>query len=184
MGGKRLRFLLMSAVLLSAAVGSAAIGFWSNSELSHSISESALLARVLRNQGDADMMHDAVRGDVYRALHAARELPSQRAEVEEQLAKHLAWFQRVTAENKALSLPGHLRNQFSQLDGPLAAYMEAAAQLTALAFTDSVNADRLLPNFVEKFDLLEDAMERVSSAIEAEAGRVEREAGDLARMAG
>ena len=58
-----------------------------------------VLAVGLRNQLEADMMHDAIKADLYEALHArALGDEAKLAGAREGLDEHVAWFRRVVEE--------------------------------------------------------------------------------------
>jgi methyl-accepting chemotaxis protein len=127
------------------------------------------------------MMHDALRGDVYQALHAARTAPSTRASIEEDLKKHLDNLKKDVADNKALDLPAEVQKALAALDEPLQAYGRSAASLVATAFQSPGSADAGLAEFMAKFEELETAMEQASSTIESAAESAQEQATALSR---
>src|SRR3712207_6276112 len=98
----RAKFAAVAALLFVVSGGSGGVAIWGNGALSEALAQNTVLASALRSQGSADMMHDALRGDVYRALHAARTEPGARTEIEADLKKHLAQLKKDVADNKAL----------------------------------------------------------------------------------
>jgi methyl-accepting chemotaxis protein len=182
MGSLRTRFVLITGMLLLTALGSAGIGFWSNAALTDSIAQNLLLARAMHNQGSADMMHDALRGDVYRALHAARVEATLRPVVEQDLKDHLDQLRRNVADNKGLSLPSEIRAALATVEEPLEAYAVSATKIVELAFESTREGEQNLPEFVKAFEALEEAMEGVSARIEEAAEQVKVEAEGLASL--
>ena len=86
---------------------------YGSSELVSKLGQSQIATVALRNHTNADMMHDAVRADVYAAFHYAREDRSQRNAVANSLHEHTVELRRLIAANEALALPGEVkaRNQ-------------------------------------------------------------------------
>jgi methyl-accepting chemotaxis protein len=174
----RAKFVLVAALMFGVAAASGSITTWGNAALTAALEHNTILASALRNQGSADMMHDALRGDVFRALHAARAEPAARAAIETDLKEHLEKLRNDVAENKTLDLPTEVKDALAGLDAPLEAYGRSAAALVAAAFTNPVGVDAGLPGFVQAFEELETAMEEASSRIEgaAEAAHAEGDA--------
>ncbi|MFL4991665.1 MAG: methyl-accepting chemotaxis protein [Microvirga sp.] len=178
----RAKFIIITGLMLAVGLGAGISAVWSNAVLTDGISQNLVLAQATRNQGNADMMHDALRGDVYRALHAARVELTSRSQVEEDLRDHLAQLRRNIDENKGLALSPDIRTALADVEEPLAAYAKAASTLVEAAFESTREAERMLPDFVQRFDVLEDAMETISGRIGEVAERLEQEAGALAAI--
>jgi methyl-accepting chemotaxis protein len=174
------KFVIISGLMLSVGVGAGISAVWSNAVLTDSMAQNLILAQATRNQGNADMMHDALRGDVYRALHAARVEPTLQSKIEDDLADHLAQLRRSIDGNKALALGADIRSALASVEEPLAAYATAASKLVATAFESTREAEKALPDFVQRFDALEDAMEAISGRIGEAAEHVEQRAAALA----
>ncbi|HZH50437.1 MAG TPA: methyl-accepting chemotaxis protein [Microvirga sp.] len=178
----RAKFISITGLMLLVGLGAGVGSMWGNAVLTDSISRNLVLAQATRNQGSADMMHDALRGDVYRALHAARVEPTLRPQIEADLKDHLAQLRRNVDENRGLALNDHIRAALGELEAPLAAYAKAASHLVETAFESTKEAERALPDFVQRFEVLEDAMAAVSDRIGQAAEQVEQEASVLASM--
>jgi methyl-accepting chemotaxis protein len=174
------KFVIITSLMLAAGSGAGISALWSNAALTSGISQNLVLAHATRNQGSADMMHDALRGDVYRALHAARVEPTLRPHIDEDLNNHLAQLQRNIEENKVLALNAEIRSALADVEVPLKAYAQSASSLVEMAFESTREAEQGLPDFVQKFDALEDAMETISGRIAEASERVEQEAGAMA----
>jgi methyl-accepting chemotaxis protein len=178
----RAKFVIITGLMLAVGLGAGISAVWSNAALTSSISQNLILAHATRNQGSADMMHDALRGDVYRALHAARVEPMLRPHIEDDLNDHLAQLRRDIDENKGLALSDQIRSALADVEAPLTAYAKSASSLVEMAFESTREAEQGLPDFVQKFDALEDAMEAISGRIAEASERVEQEAGSLAAV--
>ena len=176
----RAKFAAVAALMFLVSMASGWIGDWSNRALSEALEQNTVLASALRNQGSADMMHDALRGDVYRALHAARAEPGARTAIEADLKEHLEKLRSDVSKNNALDLPADVKDALGALNKPLEAYAGSAATLVAAAFDNPAGVDDRLPGFVETFEELETAMEQASSRIEAAAESAHAEGDALA----
>ncbi len=179
----RAKFVIITGLMLAVGLGAGISAVWSNAALTSSISQNLILAHATRNQGSADMMHDALRGDVYRALHAARIEPMLRPHIEEDLNDHMAQLRRDIESNKSLALSAEIRSALADVEAPLTAYAKSASSLVEMAFESTREAEQeLLPDFVQKFDALEEAMETISGRIAEASEQVEQEARALAAV--
>src|SRR4051794_26025761 len=91
-----------TAVVILALVGS-----WAGWEFSRVLASQSAMGEVstcLRNQTEADMMHDALRGDVLVALRASHSSDTNAlAEVAKDLAEHAATLRSKMAANQVMS---------------------------------------------------------------------------------
>jgi methyl-accepting chemotaxis protein len=152
------------AVLLLSAISSGA-GMWAAISLSGSLERSMNATAVIRNHMNADMMHDAIRADVYTAILASD--PKSGLTIEEALkdfAEHSATFQRAIAANEFLA-DLKTRAMLAKLREPLSAYVASAEQIIKLAQVDADAAKEQLETFGTHFRLLETAQEDISEAI-------------------
>ncbi|WP_046866086.1 methyl-accepting chemotaxis protein [Microvirga massiliensis] len=178
----RAKFVLITGLLLVTGVGSGVSSLWSNAVLTESIAQNVILARATSNQSSADVMHAALKGDVYRALHAGRVEPTLRESVEADLNKHLEQLRRAIEGNKALDLNPEIRAALSDLEAPIAAYGKAAAHIVNMAFESTRDAERALPEFVWQYEVLGFAMNAASKSVELAASEVAQRAGMLASL--
>ncbi len=121
---------------------------------------------ALRNHTVADMMHDAIRADVYRAFFAATKSPDSRKIVEADLIEHATAFRSLEAANKGLLLPFEVQTAVSQVEQPLESYTSVAKKLVETIFEDDRKAEALLVDFEKQFSALEVAMDGVGDKIE------------------
>lgn len=158
----------MATILLTGSV--AGVGIWAAMSLSSAIETAQTASTALRNHMAADMMHDALRGDVLASIEAGNSgANDQKTQVKADLAEHVANFRESVEANKALPLPGEIDATLSALEAPLADYIAAADTAVAAAVSDPVAGRSLLPAFIEKFSALEEAMEKASGIIEQNA---------------
>jgi methyl-accepting chemotaxis protein len=137
------------------------------------LSEVVLTGRILRNHMEGDMMHDALRADVFSALLADTDADKQSAEAS--LAEHVTHFREMIAENNRLA-PPELKIELQKVDSALATYIRSAEELVATAKKDKAAAHAMMPAFLAAFSDLEDRLAAVSDRIEANASEAEKSA--------
>lgn len=131
---------------------------------------------ALRNHLEADMMHDALRGDVLAALLAAT--PDERDAVRTDLGEHAELFREAVAANQELELPAAVDEALRALDEPLDAYIASAEEIVGVALDDRAAGQARLPIFLDDFGTLEGAMGDASDVISEHAAAAEAEAAD------
>ena len=154
----------MTGILLVLIVG--ALSVYSKRKVDVALDANTILTTALRNHGEADMMHDALRGDVYEAVLAGgRGDTAHIKEVLKEFAEHAANFKaRIEANNK-LDLDLEVRASLKSMQAPLEAYIRSAEELIAVA-ADSEKASPKLKGFQDAFEALEKPLSNVSDKIE------------------
>lgn len=174
---------LLGAAMLALMLVLAVTGFWSSSRLGDALEDNAVISGALRNQVEADMMHDALRADVLAALLAADGgEQGVRTEILADLADHAEMFRDRLRANEALPLPAEVRAALAEIGGPLADYIADAEAMVPLAFADARAAHARLPTFVEKFHALEAPMSTLSDRIEAASDRAKAAGGETRQV--
>ncbi len=121
---------------------------------------------ALRNHTVADMMHDAIRADVYRAFYAAAKSPDSRSTIAAEALEHAAAFRALESANKGLALSAQVTSALALVEQPLDNYISAAEKLIEMVFEDDRKAETLLADFEKQFSALEVAMDDVGDKIE------------------
>ncbi|MDH3910307.1 MAG: methyl-accepting chemotaxis protein [Rhodospirillales bacterium] len=153
-------------VAISAVI--AVIGNLGTARLTTQLVESTTIASSLRNHLEADMMHEALRGDVLLALRAgSRASAGERTEIENELARHLKHFRSQIEANQQLNLSDAAQRAVNDVVPSMESYMSSARRLVDLAFKDSDAAETEFAGFTESFLALEDKMAEASDRIEA-----------------
>jgi methyl-accepting chemotaxis protein len=129
--------------------------------------------RVLRNHMEGDMMHDALRADVFSAFVA--ETDAQKRDAQTNLADHARHFREMIDENSRFT-SGELKQALSDVGPALSAYISTAEDIVAIAVKDRAAGLAKLPKFLESFEDLEGRLSAISDRIEAEQGTVEKAA--------
>jgi diguanylate cyclase (GGDEF)-like protein len=171
------RIAALAFTLAVVAMGGA--GLWYMTEVVTRLDESTVVEHALRGHLEADMMHDAVRGDVLAAQHQTLDRRTMtegagdsRSAFTRSFSGHVARFRQATAENKVLEAAEYseLAAVLASLNEPLAAYIAEAERLVPLAFSDPALATAMLPTFEDHYHALERSMEAASDRIETIAG--------------
>lgn len=127
-----------------------------------------ITSTALHNHTEADMMHDALHSDVLSALLVASgAISTNRAEIEESLHEHSAWFRRALEANENLQLPDDVKTTIRDVKPALDSYIKSAEELVNLAFSDVTKAKAKLPQFEESFEALEKKNSAVSDKIQS-----------------
>ena len=160
---QRLFALSMVAIALLLAVGTA--GLLGVRRLGDAIDRVTHATAGVRLQGDADMMHDAIRADVLAALVAGGD-PAAANEARASLQRHTG---RLRTAMQELATAGHdvgARADGTPLRAALDAYVRDAEAIAARAGRDPAGARALLPRFGVAFRTLEEEMGAVTARTE------------------
>jgi methyl-accepting chemotaxis protein len=164
------RHLLLSLGLLgvglTATVGT--VGWWGLQALGASMDETVVATKATQEITLGDMMHDALRGDVFQALMHAQAGAHDEVKVAQKEAQaHGEGFLNRIHELQKLPLPQDLQQGIKRLEPTVARYASKGQEITALASTDHAAAYRQLPDFVALFEQLEKEQDVVIEGIEA-----------------
>ena len=152
--------------LISAAlVGGAAL--LNATQLATAFDSSINTALALQKSQEADMMHDAIRGDVLLALLSAQTKDTAGlADAQKDLLEHADTFNKAITSMSALPLTEEAKAEVAKVGPALQAYVGAAANIQKIATTNAAAAQAALPDFYKVFKVLEIAMVGQSDAIE------------------
>lgn len=144
-------------------------GYYGLTQSNHGLEASITATSAVLNQKHADMMHDALRGDVLYALQTGPDGPAElRREISADLASHVEDFTVSIDTLRSLDLPPEIRTEVEAVVPPLQAYVEAAQSIITLAFQDRIAAQARWPDFMAAFLTLESSMEVLGEKIEAQ----------------
>ena len=124
------------------------------------------ISTITQRHMEADMMHDAIRGDVLSAILASKDKnmaadDSSRVDLEE----HYQNFADQLKLNRQETLPDEIKVLFDEAQTALDGYYQAAAGVMAALDNGSTNVHEMLSPFTEKFKVMEDANESLSNHI-------------------
>jgi methyl-accepting chemotaxis protein len=177
--GARLGLLSLLAVV---AVGSVTFtGLRAVNDLSGATDEMKQGADVLRASVEADMMHDALRADVYAALLATT--PEESAAAGESVAADAAAFAEHIETIDAADLNSDVTAAVADVRPALESYVAAADEIVTHAAEDAVAARENVPAFQTAFEDLAVAMSSMSDLIQDASADAEAKAHDQATSA-
>ena len=168
--------LTLKAKLVSATIASIGtiaalvltVGYGFNA-VTDRLGEAQMVTAAVRNHTNADMMHDALKADVFAALRFASHAPERKAEIIAETREHAEAYKRLLAADRELSLGPDVDAVLQRLDQPADAYTNSAESLVAGAFDSQPNFETSLDDFERQFLRLEQMMEQAGDVLEAQA---------------
>jgi methyl-accepting chemotaxis protein len=151
----------------SAAALVGGIGLFASTRLGGAIDSAILSSQALQASQEADMMHDAVRGDGQLALFGAlQNSPERIEEAAKGLNDHAKTFNDALARLDALPLADESRAALHKSKPLVQKYLETADRLVKAARTDQASAEQMVPALQAAFSELETEMAALSDTIE------------------
>ena len=165
--GRKLAGVAVLAVALVTAVGVA--GYRGVTRLAVAMEDNAVKTSALRSHTDVDMMHDALRADVFHALliTASVSSASDRQAVLDDVHNHSRIMQTSLAENADRDIDTQVRAALDSARAPISHYIAFAEEMVATALRDRPAAEARLPAFLSEFSTLEGRMGGMSDLIES-----------------
>jgi methyl-accepting chemotaxis protein len=160
--------LALGAAVVGVGVVFATIVMLLTGSFSASSQKSETLLSSMRAQMTADMLHDSLRGIVFRALYGGAEADT--AMVEDARKEVMAYggdFRDAVMEQNRLDIPPEVSAAVAELRQPLDDYINAAGSLVNLVYAKQLDtAQAKLAGFDAAFKALEDKMSALSDKIE------------------
>lgn len=164
-----IRYKLLAMVLVSSLF-TIVVGYTALKNLSLlglTIDKQLVLQETLHAQLEADMMHDAIRGDVYEALLTVNPTPEQLENIRQDAIAHCnALKENVDIVKKNTSLSTGLKAAVDKVSEPLEAYVTVGQNLVDVALENKEFAMTEQGTFQLKFEELEGAMAGISKEID------------------
>lgn len=145
------------------------IGLWGYNAMIDALAQNETSISAMRKHMEADMMHDAIRGDVLAALLVAPGDAAGAKEVTEAFDEHSERMRKVIAENAEARLPGTISQTIAELKPQADAYIASAKQVIGKALSGAQDGRALRAEFDKAFEALEERNEAVSELIEDQA---------------
>jgi len=161
-----------------------ALGVWAALTLANNLDQVRRSDELLASHLESDMMHDALRSDVFAALAATD--PSTNialADVLADLQEHATAFRSYIARSNELATTDEQRTALADVEAPLNQYIANANRIAALVQSDPSRARTELAAFMDQFAALEAAMARVSDVLSAAGARTQERAHGDEKMA-
>jgi len=165
-----LRFKILSlagAGLFSAAV-IGVVGIVAQQQMNSINHQKEIISLALQNHVDGDMMHDAIRADVFNGNLNARKnnLEGIKNSIDS-LHEHAARFRKDVDGNSQLDLAPDIREQLKEIRPSLESYIASSETILQLFVKDVASGEEKLPDFESAFKALETRQSSVTAKIEA-----------------
>ena len=165
----------LSGALLAGRAGG--IGLFTSSRLGDSLSDAVQGSHALQTSQDADMMHDALRGDAQLALLGALEKNADRvAEAQSGLKEHAERFEAALTGLDGMPLSAASKESLATVHPLVRKYVEAVSTVVSLSATDVTAAQAAMPALQSVFTELETQMAGLSGSIEKNSHALEETA--------
>ena len=162
------KLLLLSGLGLAFVIAVALAGSWGIVKLQASSHEMRVKFSALRNSLEADMMHDAIRGDVLGILRATSiNDTKQYDDAVQALKEDGTWFREALAKNESLRLSAEIKDALNRVKPRLSDYLANGEKIAAMAKTDFNAANALYPEFEQTFLRLQDEQQKLFDLLEA-----------------
>ncbi len=172
---KRFMILGMAAALAGVIVG--AINFYLTETLTKNLERQQEITQVMEEVMTGDMMHDAIRGDVYIAAYAGRIGDvGMYEEAKKAQIDHAVEFQTRLDNIKKREIPAHLSAKITKVEAELKNYSNVASSIIQ-GIASGVNEANGMFLFDNSFKALEVSNEELSSAVSkwAESQKIDTE---------
>ena len=182
----RKRLLLANLATLAFVAIAGVIGLRAVHTLGVAMDAISTNGAAMKDQLQADMAHDALRGDVLNALlGSANGDSAQLVQAGKDVAEHVALFRERLASMDQKTTDPALKKAMAAVRPDADAYLASAAQMVATAAADKDAAAAAYPRFTAHFEKLETSMGELSEVIErnsAAAGAASDSVAASARM--
>jgi len=182
----KLRIQIMAFAVAGASMGAlvGGIGLLTSSQLGSKLNMVVLSGSALQASQEADMMHDAIRGDAQLALLGALENDSRRiSDAENDLKDHAETFIHALQTVETLPITPATQAALKKVKPAVEAYIHAGKQMVDAAKINPQAGIQQGPEFQAAFSNLEDAMAELSGTIEAYSDKLKTEATDSVHTA-
>lgn len=154
----------MAGVLVSVIVGF--VGITNAKRIETAFGATVQTSLLLSKCQDADMMHDAIRGDVMLSiLHAQKSYDKGLAEADKTYAEHAQIFNSDIAEMESMALSDEARDALNKAKPLITSYLEIASKVQKVAHNDVADAEMKMSDVNKVFTELEAAMSSLSASI-------------------
>jgi methyl-accepting chemotaxis protein len=181
----RHRLITVTAMGLLFVTMIAGTGYWVITQITGAMSGIVTTSTALRQQMQADMMHDALRADVYAALYAGRTADEAgKNELLQDLDLHSKNLIECFNRNLASSLDPEILDQLNQIKPVADKYIADAKFLVYGSFSEeNAQTGDELPAFLAVFKEMEKSMEDIGDIMEENVAASQREANEKATSA-
>ena len=160
----RVKLLALATLGVVFVIGVGGVGYLQLSSARHAMDTLVHSAEATREQMQADMMHDALRGDVQAILLSDND--KEREENAGELGEHAKTFREAIGKLETLHISSEVASTLSTLKPSLESYIASAEAIAAKAKADPSTAKEGMDAFSSAFKVLEDKMGALGDQIE------------------
>src|SRR5688572_5579888 len=155
----KLQLILLTALIVTTLLLVGGTGYLGTAKQGETLFDMDIKTSAVKDQMEADMMHDAIRSDVMTALYTAQagDMDKQ-ADLEETYADHAKKLQTRITDTFDMDVSPEINSQIEQLQPLIDEYLAIAANMMSLSFSDNEAAGDALEAFTEVFTRLETGM--------------------------
>ncbi|MCA2212521.1 methyl-accepting chemotaxis protein [Jidongwangia harbinensis] len=164
----RTKLMLLVGMALIGVLVSAAVGVRGLTAAERDARDLQTSAHLTRTALEADMAHDAIRGDVLRVFVATTS--AERAEAAADLTEHTAIMQDRLAVFRTDQAPPAVREAASRVEPTVAEYLRLAGAV--VANSGAGPDDGVYPQFTTAFSAVEDELPAVGDALDQHSDEV------------
>jgi methyl-accepting chemotaxis protein len=172
----KVRILILSGTGAALALVLGLMSWWALGQSQAAMSKALVYMQAIRNQTDADMMHDAIRSDVLESQLLAE--GADAGEVSKSLSEHVARMEKAMRDNQSLPVDAQVRSLISAAVEELNYYSHSSRRVLEARSVSKAEVETRKPEFEQRFKALEGKMEALSDSLEqvATSSRAEAEA--------
>ncbi|MBA4354800.1 MAG: hypothetical protein C0409_08920 [Novosphingobium sp.] len=171
------------SVLAVAAIVSTSLSVFGMSRQETAMHGMTEATGLLRSHMEADMGHDAIRGEVVSIVASRQTAAIDAGVAARELAQRLAQFENDMAPTARVADAAQVRTARSAADPAFRAYVALGRTIAAQAEAGVVPDDAQLHQFQQLFEQLEGEMEKISDAVQAHAAATSADANAIAAQA-
>jgi methyl-accepting chemotaxis protein len=163
----KVQLLLLIGIILLSLLSLGYTGYSGTTKQGETLFDMDIKLTGLRNQMDADMMHDAIRADVLNALYSSKS-GGDVAAIQETVTdfnKHAEKFRADIKDTLDADISPEINETLQKATPLLESYLSSAEEIMNLSTTDLATAETKYPKFLENFHQLEAEMANFSDMI-------------------
>jgi methyl-accepting chemotaxis protein len=170
----------LAVAMIAAASGTGIVGMVDSNRGLENVTQ---VTGAVRQQMQADMMHDALRGDVLMALRVgAKGSEQDKKDVLADLADHTTNFNEALDTLKGLNVSAEVDTAVADVDPKLKKYIASAEKIIDHALSGQGDLNAEFTSFVADFKSLEDGMEELGDLIEGNSSSMAADAANTNRL--
>lgn len=176
------KFILVSVLSIITVLALAGVAKWSADNAKMQASTLRLISTVTQRHMEGDMMHDAIRADVLKAVFSAGKSDNEGIkQAAADLKEHYTNLKYNLSENQKEPLPQDIKSVFDGSFTALENYNNSA-KLTIAQAANGQPYEDTLTDFEVRFGALEEEMEAISGKVEGWAKKEENTMRELSTL--